>query len=409
MDSPSQNVQEHGIEYAMEKSEINSVLTCIAHIQGEAVRLDEALQIAERVDIDNDTLCAQKYDIATVKLCMDGNRISANCIPDRPGRSIENFIITISHAHHDFDMGKVLELLEAEHPDMSSFGILIEENKTFKILSGGGRTKILPAAIVKELDAADGQILYVTQYSVAGRAIFRTEQREDMVRCSPNEIRIFRFGKWQCAAQNEPNICIGDNVWDATRGRCVEDMSRRPLCAARQTAVMVDYHWICMDPLQQIQCPPGQFAHMDYSTLEWTCTTNPGDTKDTSKCDTARLMAFGRVGTTLRLSAAASCSDCEELVIDPETCAAKCVPDARKITNRACYAGECSGASRAFYFGFPDASYITSARPHIPEIANIEIPMTPAHSRNRKFNCLDCGTDGIDRDKSKPPFVAVCN
>ena len=100
------------------------------------------------------------------------------------------------------------------------------------------------------------------------------------------------------------------------------------------------------------------------------------------------------------------------MVTNEETCEVSCVPDETKVNSTACYPGasECRGSSRAFYFGFPDDStYKQNVRVNIPELAGVSIPVDGAHSQNRKFNCLDCGSVGaIDEQLSMPPFVAVC-
>ncbi|MCL2369500.1 MAG: hypothetical protein FWC83_02390, partial [Alphaproteobacteria bacterium] len=69
--------------------------------------------------------------------------------------------------------------------------------------------------------------------------------------------------------------------------------------------------------------------------------------------------------------------------------------------------GECTGANRAFYFGFPNQLYIDGARSVIDALSGIEIPTGTVWSENRMFNCLYC-PHGIDSVRSAPPFVAVC-
>jgi hypothetical protein len=149
-------------------------------------------------------------------------------------------------------------------------------------------------------------------------------------------------------------------------------------------------------------------ARLNYETLEWECVEDPNKIKPVSKCAGANSRAIrGRGGATLRL-ASTSCTDCEKMVIDEETCDAVCVPDINKLASPACYPGrasECTGASRAFYFGFPDRAYLAN----VPDVSASDVTFDSAHSQNRKFNCLDCGTGTIDTSKSVHPYTAVCN
>ncbi|MDR1207491.1 MAG: hypothetical protein LBK26_03705 [Rickettsiales bacterium] len=409
MDSPSQNIQEHGIEYAVDKSEKNSILTCVAHVQAEAVRLDDADRIDGRAIIDNDTACAAKYNIETVKICVEGDRrFSATCIPDRAGRSINNFLISFAPKIIDTDADKFLELLSAEYSDTKNLGILAELDRRFYILSGSAGKREVPSAIIKELKLQPGQLIYVTQYSITGKPVFSFGKQTESIRCASGEIKLFRFNKWSCVPQNAAIVCRGDTIWSTDLSECVADPMRRPLCDARQTAVMADDFWKCVDPLPQKNCPDGQSLHLDYATMEWFCTTNPAESKLSTKCDRAlRTKAAGVMGATV-LNPIVSCNDCEEMVTDPDTCESVCVPSVAKLSDRLCYSGECSGAHRAFYFGFPDSAYAESARKNISELDNLEIPTSGAYSQNRKFNCLDCGTGYIDTDTSKTPFTAVC-
>jgi hypothetical protein len=77
-----------------------------------------------------------------------------------------------------------------------------------------------------------------------------------------------------------------------------------------------------------------------------------------------------------------------------------------KLADPKCYPATkgCSGSSRAFYFGFPSSSYAEN----VSEVSERQIPFDNAHSKNRKFNCLDCGERLIDKDNSFPPYIAVC-
>ena len=97
----------------------------------------------------------------------------------------------------------------------------------------------------------------------------------------------------------------------------------------------------------------------------------------------------------------------DEMVIDEETCVAHCVPDATKIDDPRCYNGntdECSGPTRALFFGFPNREYVSQSG-----INDVRVPLGAGYSQNRRFNCRDCGETGINTELSKPPYVVVCN
>ena len=103
-----------------------------------------------------------------------------------------------------------------------------------------------------------------------------------------------------------------------------------------------------------------------------------------------------------------SCTDCETLYVDPDTCNATCIPDESKLNDSRCYPDNtrtCSGATRGFYFGFPDATYVAN----VSAVRGVSVPLDSVHSKNRKFNCMDCGMAGINESKSLPPYVVVCN
>lgn len=196
-------------------------------------------------------------------------------------------------------------------------------------------------------------------------------------------------------------------VWDSDLMECIPDESRKPLCSNNQTAIIVDDVWECISPFPEKSCPDKMVARLNYNTLEWECVMDPQNTQSTKKCEHVKYNAvYGVAGTTLRVPQT-SCTDCEKMIIDNETCVAKCVPDETKITNPQCYNGnvnECSGPTRAFFFGFPSQEYISQTG-----IKDIDIPIGAGYSQNRRFNCKDCGETGINTELSKPPFVVICN
>ena len=143
-------------------------------------------------------------------------------------------------------------------------------------------------------------------------------------------------------------------------------------------------------------------------TLEWECVTDPTQSEDVKKCGHITGGAiYGKPGATLRVPQTSSCTDCEQMVTDPDTCESVCIPDPTRIGDGKCYPGtttECSGTSRGFYFGFPSKQYAEN----VPAISNKSVPIDAAHSQNRKFNCMDCGDRTIDTEKSLPPYIAIC-
>ena len=201
--------------------------------------------------------------------------------------------------------------------------------------------------------------------------------------------------------------CGGDMIWDSDLYECVPDETRKPLCADAQTAVMVDSVWECVDPFPDKNCPDKMIARLNYNTLEWECVTDPSATINSKKCTHITSGAvYGALGATLRVPQT-SCTDCERMVVDTETCVSSCVPDPARLTDPLCYPGqadECSGPSRAFYFGFPSPAYIET----VETMVNVAVPLDKSHAQNRRFNCLDCGAGEIDMSRSAPPYVAVC-
>ena len=141
--------------------------------------------------------------------------------------------------------------------------------------------------------------------------------------------------------------------------------------------------------------------------MEWECVSDPNASDSENKC--TRIIndtLSGNPGATMRIPTT-SCTDCETMLVDSETCHARCIPDKTKINDEKCYpsAGSCSGASKAFYFGFPNAEYASG----VSAIFGKRVPFDASHSQNRKFNCMDCGNRGINEDKSFPPYIVVCN
>lgn len=103
-----------------------------------------------------------------------------------------------------------------------------------------------------------------------------------------------------------------------------------------------------------------------------------------------------------------TCTACEKMIVDEDTCVAHCVPDTTKISSNACYpddATECTGETQGLYFGFPDAKYINN----VLDITGHAVVLDTEHSQNRKFNCMDCGERGVNTELSFPPYITICN
>jgi hypothetical protein len=413
MDAPSQRIHDNGIESAMRMTDIKSILSCMTHQHAEAMDIDGANRANANEIFKTDIQpCTEKYNIQTIKLCADERRLVSNCAPERAGRVTENFIITTADVNKENDINLVLKTLSEDFDSIGNFGIIIAKNSySFSILSGNGSRRDIPKSISSFEDIKDGRLIYITRYSVPfdGDVINKTTPVAESITCMNNEQKIFRFGKWECQAETAPILCTGDTIWDSDSESCEIDPSRRPLCATGQTAVDIDDVWQCVAPSTITKCPENTIAEFDYVTMKWSCSAPTSE--NTSKCQNVTIAKGRLLGGTL-LKPANPCNNCEKMILNEETCAVACVPDATKVTNPACYqnASDCSGSSRAFYFGFPgDDEYEASARENLSQLSGMEIPTGVVYSQNRKFNCLDCGSGGaINQELSIPPFIAVC-
>lgn len=413
MDAPSQRIHDDRIESAMHMTDIKSILLCMTNKHANAVESDN-INRADANEIFNidPQPCEKKYNIQTIKLCTDEHRIVANCIPEREGRVAENFIVTTANINQKDDTNLILKTLSKDFVSIGNFGIITAKNSySFSILSGNGYKRDIPKSISSFNGIKDGRLIYITRYSVPfdRNAIIRTTPDKEDIICMNNEQKIFRFGKWECQAETTPILCTGDTIWDSESESCEIDPSRRPLCATGQTAVEIDDVWQCIDPSPVTKCPENTIAQFDFTTMGWACSAPISE--NTSKCQSVTIAKGRLLGGTL-LKPANLCNNCEKMIMNGETCAVACVPDVTKVTDSACYANvsECSGNSRAFYFGFPgDAEYEANARENLSELSGMEIPTGIIYSQNRKFNCLDCGSGGtINQELSVLPFIAVC-
>lgn len=391
---PSTRINEQETEYAISVADLRSIAEC-------AIAAHNA-QIAGGVFED---ICTAQHGIKSEFVCLDSRLGVTACDSAGVKRPKYSFIITTTDPLHTSDYNDMMEILEQNFSTSGTLGIYQDG-----IVIAGGTTakRSVPDAIQKNLNLENGQIIYMTHYEAPDPERVFTGTVADDIICPVGTTKTYRFGRWQCIGYNLKTSCGGDTVWDSTLMECVPDESRKPLCSGEQTAVIVDNVWECINPFGERKCPSNMLARLNYETLEWECVEDPNKVKTTSKCATAGSRAIrGRGGATLRL-ATTSCTDCEKMIIDESTCDAVCVPDETKLSSPSCYPGrasECTGASRAFYFGFPNSAYIAN----VSGVSISDVPFDSSHSQNRKFNCMDCGTGTIDTSKSIYPYVAVCN
>jgi hypothetical protein len=403
MDAPNLAPDKESRTAAMEIAELKSVLSCVLRVHSDALMSDRIAPVEQNTIFPISIPCAEKYDIRTKKICGD-DRKAASCAPDRANKSISNYIITTSGIVTENGAGKILELLGRDYPYVANLGIIqIGDDKIPRILSSGGKRREISKYIAKEAEFTDGHLAYITQYAVDGKKNVSIASQLKKIKCGAGQMPVFSQSQWTCVTSNVVPICSGDFIWDSYTAACIPDSSKRPLCQANHSAVMIDGVWECVGPEMPRDCPVGYTAQMNYDLMEWECVedagTNAANTEQ--KCDKIYDRIYGGGMAALRGNLA-SCNDCEKMIVHDD-CTAECVPDAAATTNRSCYSGACQN----FYFGFPDQKYIANARGKIPELENIAIPLTDSHSRNRRFNCMECPF-GIDEVASMPPYVIMC-
>ncbi len=391
--SPSQRVTEQETEYAITRADLRSVAECAAAEHNAKIRGTTFTDV-----------CTEQNNIKSEFICLNSNLRKTNCEIVRNKKPDYSYLITTTNKIDDSNYNDMLEILETYFPDTGTFGIFLDG----KIMSGGqSHARTVPDTIIKEMELENGQLVYLTQYEIPDTETEFAAPIQSDVLCPTGTVKTYRFGRWQCIGYNTKTDCGGDMIWDSELLECVPDETKKPLCASQQTAVIVDNIWECVNPFPEKVCPDNMVAKLNYTTLEWECVANPSDTDTVKKCDTITQGAiYGALGSTVRVSSS-SCTDCEIMLTDPETCVSVCVPDPAKVNSSKCYPGnpkECTGTSRAFYFGFPSYSYAAN----VSEIRGKRLVLDKNHSQNRKFNCLDCGDKEIDTEKSFPPYIAVC-
>ena len=390
---PNTRIREHETEYAIAKSDLRSVAECVM-----------AVHNAKIGNYDFEDVCIEQNQIKSEYICLDAALRPVSCEIVRGRKPDFSFIVTTTGTLNPGDYNEMMEILEKDFFNAGTFGIYQDGI----ILSAGTNIKRqVPETIKTKMEMQDGQLVYITQYDLPDAEKEFSEPGADDIICPFGTSKTYRFGRWQCTGYNMRNSCGGDMIWDSDLLECVPDESRRPLCASKQTAVMVDDVWECVNPFPERTCPNGFVARLNYDSLEWECVEDPSLIKTQKKCEvSSKRLVAGRYGATVRVSNS-SCTDCEKMVLDEETCETKCVPDETKLALPSCYPGnvnDCSGESRAIYFGFPNARYAAN----VPQVDNVNVPFDSRHSQNRKFNCLDCGLGRINVLKSVYPYVAVC-
>lgn len=394
LSSPSVRVMPHETDYAIMHADMRGIAECTASAHAAALN-----------NLSFDDICVTQNGIESRQICLNNRMAVTKCEIVRNKKPEYSYVITATAPLDSGDFNTMLEIMEQNYPDAATFGIYTDG----VIMSGASTTaRSVPEKLAKEMNLADGQLVYMTQYEMPDpESEFAAPDAGD-IDCPVGTVKTYRFGRWQCIGINTKTTCVGDMIWDSELSECVPDESRRPLCGERQTAVIVDDVWECVDPFADKTCPNGMVARLDYTTLEWECITEPTLSAPESKCSGSRYAAvYGPLGATLRIPTT-SCTDCEDSVTDPETCQTYCVPNPKKIDDSRCYPGgrnSCRGASMGFYFGFPTRAY--AAR--VSAVDGHLVPLDATHSQNRRFNCLDCGARGIDEARSLPPYIIICN
>ena len=392
--SPSVRIDRHETEYAVAAADMRAIAECAATAHNAMMRGDKFIDVCvEQNGIYGDTVCLNS------RMAVTACEIVRNKKPDF------SYAITATAPLEPDQYNGMLEILEQNYPDVGTFGIY----QNGVILSGGSTVpRSVPKNLAGKMELTDGQLVYMTQYEMRDSETEFANPDAGDVNCAVGTVKTYRFGRWQCIGINPKTTCVGDMIWDTELLECVPDEARRPLCADRQTAVIVDSVWECINPFSDKTCPDKMTPRLNYNTLEWECVTDPTLTTADTKCSSVRYAAVcGPLGATLRIPTT-SCTDCESAVTDTDTCTTYCIPNPEKINDTKCYPGgaaSCSGPSKGFYFGFPTQTY--AAR--VSDLNGHTIQLDRAHSQNRRFNCMDCGDRGIDDTRSYPPYIIICN
>ena len=393
MHSPAQRVTEQETEYAITQSDLRAVAECAVAVHNASIH-----------GAMFDDECVEQLGIQSAHVCLNGNLSETGCEIVRGRKPEYSFLITTTVPLNDDNYDHMMDILEKNYSDSGTFGIF----NSGQIVAGGTAThRDVPKVIVDKLGMTDGQLVYMTQYEIPDEDTEFTAPYVADIDCPAGTVKTYRFSRWQCVPYNTKSACAGDTIWNIDSQTCVPDESRKPLCASEQTAVMVDDVWECINPFPDLQCPTGMIVRLNYTTLEWECVTDPSATSKTKKCDNVTTSTvFGAIGTTAHV-VTTSCTDCEKMLVDEDTCQSVCVPDETKLNDARCYPSgrsTCSGPTRAFYFGFPSLSYAAN----VEVLRGRTVPIGAPYSRNRRFGCMECIDSEIDTEKSFPPYIAIC-
>ncbi len=388
--APSVRTPEQETEYAVKYADLRAIIECTAAVHNANI---------------NGTIfqdvCIEQNGIQSDIICLDRRMNTTSC----SGPSKYNYVVTTSGTIPGAQFNNTMNILEKKFADAGGFGIF----KAGYIISGSTVTKrAVPKSLISQMHMTDGQLVYVTQFAKTEPSAQFVAPTIDDVVCPAGTSKILRFGRWQCVGYNTKTSCTGDTIWDYSTNTCVPDDSAKPLCNSVQTAILVDNIWQCVDPFPSRKCDGNTVAKLNYTTMAWECVEDPNKTANNTKCSHIKMPANpGRGGASMGFKKL-TCTECEKMVVDTDTCVAYCIPDTEKIENEGCYPGnvqECVGDQKGLYFGFPSSRYIAN----VTEVAGKTFTLTADHSQNRKFNCMDCGERGVNKEKSFPPYVTICN
>ena len=224
--SPSQRVTEQETEYAINKSDMRSIAECASAKHNAQIKGTEF----------ND-VCVEQNQINSQFICLNSNMRITSCEITRNKRPEYSYIVTATTPIDVDSYNDMLEILEEYFPDAGTFGIFMDG----KIMVGGlSGARIVPDAIIDEMELTNGQLIYFTQYEIPDEETVFTAPVQTDVICPIGTVKTYRFGRWQCTEYNTKTDCGGDMIWDSELLMCVADESKKPLCAEQQTAVLVD-------------------------------------------------------------------------------------------------------------------------------------------------------------------------
>ncbi len=388
--APSVRTPEQETEYAIKYADLRAIIECTAAVHNSMIN-----------GTNFQDVCIAQNAIQSDIVCLDKRMNMTDC----EGPSVYNYVVTTSGQIPWSQFNNAMTILEKNFADAGSFGVF----QSGYVISGATVTKrAIPKVLISHMNMMDGQLVYVTQFAKTDPAAQFTAPAIDDVVCPVGTSKILRFGRWQCVGYNTKTNCPGDTIWDYSTNSCVADESLRPLCNSVQTAVLIDGIWECIDPFPDRKCDGNTVAKLNYTTMTWECITDPNKTPNNTKCSHIKMPVMPGRGKTSVTVQKLTCTDCEIMVVDSETCVAHCVPDTSKLGTSSCYPGDitdCAGDQKGLYFGFPDVNYMK----YVDGLSGHTVTLDSEHSRNRKFNCLDCGERGVNLELSLPPYITVCN